>query len=141
GGWGDGVGGEGGGQEVDAHVRPARLHRVRHGVEDRAPILDLGPALSRRDAGDELRPVVEHLPGVERPRRAGDALHQHPGVLIDEDAHDTFSPRAAATAFSAAWRRLSAEMIGSPDLRRISLPRSTFVPSSRTTSGTLSLTS
>src|SRR5262249_54577913 len=137
----DGVPGERRRHEDHADVGTGLLHRVGHGVEDRHAVLDLGPALPRRHTGDELRPVVQHLPGVERACRAGDALHQHPGVLIDEDAHDTFSPRAAATAFSAACRRLSAGMMGSPDLRRISLPRSTLVPSSRTTSGTLSCTS
>src|SRR5262249_10351226 len=50
------------------------------------------------------------------------------------------SPPAPATTFLPASAILPAEMIGSPDSARIFLPRSTLVPSRRTTSGTRRLT-
>src|SRR5882672_1748848 len=49
-------------------------------------------------------------------------------------------PPAAATTFFPASAMLLAEMIGSPESARIFLPRSTLVPSRRTTSGTRRLT-
>src|SRR5882672_2125678 len=51
-----------------------------------------------------------------------------------------FPPPAAATTFLPASAMLLAEMIGRPDSERIFLPRSTLVPSRRTTSGTRRLT-
>src|SRR6266849_2429787 len=109
-------------------------YRLRDGVEQRHLLLEKPSALPRHDAGHHLRAVLHHLPGMEGSSRAGNALHEHAGVAVHEDAHA--APRAAATAFSAASRRFSAGMIFRPDLRRISFPCSTLVPSSRTTSGT-----
>ena len=64
-------------------------------------VLELGPALARRYAGDERRPVGEHLLAMERARRTRDALANDAGLVIDKDAHDK-PPFTAATAFSAA---------------------------------------
>ena len=45
------------------------------------------PALARRDAGDELRTVVERQPRVARAEVAGDALDEDAGLWSDEDGH------------------------------------------------------
>ena len=44
-------------------------------------------ALAGRDAGDDVRAVLDHLLGVERAGRAGHALDDEPRVVSDEDAH------------------------------------------------------
>ena len=62
-------------------------------------------------------------------------------VLLSTRTAITPPPSPALTTFSAASARLSADRIGRPDSARIFLPSSTFVPSSRTTSGTCRLTS
>src|SRR5581483_5983014 len=77
---------------------------------------------------------------MERAVLAGEALADDLGGLVDEDGHYAAS-FTALTTFSAASARLSADRIGRPDWLRIFLPRSTLVPSRRTTSGTLRLTS
>src|SRR5262249_45760102 len=76
---------------------------------------------------------------------AGQALTDDFGILVDHDAHGD-SPQAAAfltflVILSAASARLSAVMMGRPEVASIFLPRSTLVPSKRTTRGTLSDTS
>src|SRR6185312_12250133 len=68
------------------------------------------------------------------------ALADDLGVGVDEDGHQAASPMALTT-FSAASARFSADRMGRPDSRRIFLPSSTLVPSSRTTSGTCRLIS
>ena len=37
--------------------------------------------------GDDVRPVLRHLAGVELPLAAGDALYHDAAVGIDQDAH------------------------------------------------------
>src|SRR5205085_11910048 len=108
------------------------------------------PALAGRHTAHDLRSVVAALNRVERSLAAGDALHDDSSVLVCPDGHQRFpcaaadpslrSGRscrfAAATTFCAASYMPSAVISGSPELLRISLPRSTFVPSRRTTTGT-----
>src|SRR5262249_30088132 len=79
--------------------------------------------------------VLDARARVELAGLAGNALRHHTGVLVDQDAHF-----AAFTTFSAASAMLLAEMIGSFESARIFFPRSTLVPSRRTTSGTCRLT-
>src|SRR5690606_20706694 len=50
----------------------------------------LGAALARGHAADDLGAVVEHLLGVEGALLAGEALHDHLGVLVDQNAHVIF---------------------------------------------------
>src|SRR5215831_20430941 len=97
-------------------------------------------AFAGRGAADHFRPIGDGLLRVESALVAREALADDLGVLVDEDGH-YFCPFTALTIFSAASARLSAEVIARPDLASICLPNSTLVPSSRTTSGTLSETS
>src|SRR6266702_74893 len=130
-------------------IRAGLLLRFLHRGENRDAFVGF-TGLLRVDARDVAIPAVgvflSHL-GVEPPGLAGDALRHHPGIFVDEDSHQLFPfaafdpPLAAATTFCAASAMLLPEMIGSPDSARIFLPRSALVPSRRTTSGTLRLTS
>src|SRR5690606_26585518 len=69
----------------------------------------------------------------------GQALRDDLRLLADEDAHA--APPASETTFDAASRRSSAGTIESPLSLSICLPFSTFVPSSLTTTGTLTSSS
>ena len=79
-------------------------------------------------------PYSTRQPGVEL-AHAAHALHQQPRVLAREDRH-RYLPLAAATAFSAASRSVSAGVMPRPESARILRPCSAFVPWRRTTSGT-----
>src|SRR4029453_8301935 len=79
------------------------------------------------------------LAGVEGTGRAGHALDDEARVLAHEDAHRL--PPASSTIFLAPSAMSLAVWRLSPLSDRIFLPSSTLVPSSRTTSGTLSPTS
>src|SRR5690606_17628803 len=123
----------------DGGVHPHLLDRFEHGIENRE--VQMGaPALSGRDAADHLGAVGDRLLGMEGALIAGESLADDPRLAADEHRHQ-FASRIAFTTFSAASARLSAAMIASPDSASIFLPSSTFVPSSRTTSGTCRLTS
>src|SRR3546814_8144870 len=91
-------------------------------------------------AADHLGAVGDRLLGVEGTLRAGEALADDLGILVDQHRHQAAS-FTALTTFSAASARLSAETIGRPESARIFLPNSTLVPSRRTTRGTCSSTS
>src|SRR6185503_6832447 len=91
-------------------------------------------ALARRHTTDNLRAVLHGLQRVECSFSSGESLNQKPRVLINQYAHDYLFP-VAATTFSAASFIPSATMKFNPEVRRISCPCSTFVPSSRTTIG------
>src|SRR5207247_9098017 len=87
------------------------------------------------------------LRGVERPLLARDPLHQHPRILVHQDAHDAvastflrFFP-LSATIFCAASHRSVAASILSPDSCSSLRPSSALVPCSRTTTGILIATS
>src|SRR5262249_2523310 len=134
----DRVGGEGGRDEDDAGVRPRLGDGGRDGVEDGDPVVPL-PALSGGDPGDDVRAVLDRLLGVERPLLTGQALAEQGGPRPDENGHHALP--AAATAFSAASRIPSATTKARPEDLRISRPCSTLVPSSLTTTGTLTPTS
>src|SRR5689334_4862831 len=99
-----------------------------------------GAAFPRRDAPDHLGAVSDRLLGVKGALGAGEALAQHLGRSVDEDRHQAAS-LIAVTTFCAASARFSAARIGRPDCCKIFLPRSTLVPSRRTTRGTCKLTS
>src|SRR5688572_22994151 len=119
------------------HVDDRRVgSRLPHGLGDRVEdrdALEIGAGAARRDAGHHLRAVLAAEARVQLARRSGDALRQHAGRSIDEDAHARL---AAATAFSAPSRMSSAVITSIRLSARICFPRSTFVPSMRTTSGT-----
>src|SRR3977135_4120392 len=99
-----------------------------------------GATLPRRHAAHHLGAVGDRLLGMEGALRAGEALADDLGVLVNQHGHQ-FASLTALTIFSAASARFSAEVIFRPDSFRIFLPSSTLVPSSRTTSGTSRLTS
>src|SRR5262249_26850392 len=97
-------------------------------------------ALAGRGASHHPRAVGDRLLGMEGAVAAGESLAQHGGVPVDQHRHQPAS-LTAATIFCAASSRSSAAMTLRPDSTMIFLPISTLVPSSRTTSGTLSPTS
>ena len=82
-------------------VRAGLRHRARDRVEDRDP-LDVLTALARRDAGDDLRPVVAVAERVERPLVPGDALDHEARPLVDEDAHAVAPARSAASSAASS---------------------------------------
>src|SRR5262249_29257072 len=133
----DGVGGErrrhidGGRIRTDFFLRFA--HRVEHGQSQ----MGLA-AFARRGATHHLGAIGDGLLGMEGALRAGEALADDLGVLVDKNGHEIYEPFTALTTFWAASARLSADVMARPDLARICLPNSTLVPSSLTTSGTFS---
>src|SRR4051812_6464515 len=97
-------------------------------------------AFAGRGAANHFRPVVDRGLRMECAVLAGEALADDLGVLVDEDGHQ-LEPLTAFTIFCAASSRSSADVTLRFDCAMISLPFSTLVPSSRTTSGTLRPTS
>ena len=73
-----------------------------------------GAALARRHAAHHLGAVGDRLLGMEGALRAGEALADDLGVLVDQDGHQ-FASLTALTIFSAASARFSAEVIFRPD--------------------------
>src|SRR5262249_2076181 len=116
--------------------RALRRHGLGHGVPDREPLVGR-PALAGRDPADDLRAVLLAPCGVEGPFLAGDPLDHHPRVPVDEDAHAA-TPFAKATAFRAPSPMSSAIVSRRPDSASMRLPSSTFVPSARSTTGSVS---
>src|SRR5207244_2950080 len=94
----------------------------------------LGTAFAWRHAANDMGAIVRGLKCVETPFSAGNALDNQLCVFIYEDTH-LLIPFVAPTTFSAASFIPSATRKFSPELRRISWPCSTLVPSSRTTIG------
>src|SRR5271169_2407561 len=135
----DRVGGKGRRHIDHARVAPGLGARLVDRVEH-WQIEVTRSAFARGDASDHLGAVGDRLLGVKGALRAGDALAQHLGRRIDEDRHQRAS-LTAVTIFCAASARFSAARIGRPDCCMIFLPRSTLVPSRRTTSGTCRLIS
>ena len=89
-------------------------------------------AAARSHSADDLRAELERQARVQLAGLAH-ALDQELRVRVDQDAH----ARTAATIFSAASFMPSAGVMPSPELASIWRPFSAFVPSSRTTSGTV----
>src|SRR5262249_33650124 len=81
----DGV--RGGGRRHDDHagVGPGLAHRLGDGVED-VEAFQLGAALPRLDAADDLGAVVAALLGVKGTGLA-EALAEDAGVFVNQDAH------------------------------------------------------
>ncbi len=78
---------------------------------------NFSPPAPGRDAGDDLRAVLDHLLCVKAARAAGDALHQEPRVLADENAHrirPSLTRATAATTFCAPSAMVDAAWIASP---------------------------
>src|SRR5690606_24081457 len=110
-----------------------RALRVRDGIEDRQPEVLLAAA-ARRHAADHLRAVGKALLRVERALLAGQALANNFRLGVDQNAHAV--PPARATTFEAASVNPVAATTSSPLSASSCRPFSTFVPSSRTTTGT-----
>src|SRR5262245_8080033 len=136
----DGIGGKGRRHINHACIRVGRFGGVLDRVEDGETEMG-GAALARGHAADHARAVSDRLFGMERALRAGEALADDAGAVIDENRHGLCgnhhaAPFTAATAFLAASSRSSAETMARPDSASSSLPRATLVPSSRTINGT-----
>src|ERR1700722_8639998 len=132
--------GDGVGRARRRHVDHARVAAglvlgFRHGVEHRQVEVERAAFAGRR-AADHLGAVVDRGLRMEGAVFAGETLADDLGVLVDEDGHHA-APLTAFTIFCAASSRSSPEVTLSLESAMIFLPRSTLVPSSRTTSGTL----
>ena len=88
----DGVGGERRRHEDHRRVRAVLRHGLGDGVEHRHA-LDVLPALARRDAGDEVRPVAAVAEAVEPALGPREALDDEPRLVVDEDRHQSPSIR------------------------------------------------
>src|SRR5580700_11527179 len=99
----------------------------------------LGTTFAGGDAADNFRAVIEHLLRMKTAFAAGEALHQHPRIVADKHAHR--APPASFTTFSAPSFIPLAMVKFRPELRRISWPCFTLVPSIRTTTGILNFNS
>ncbi len=82
----DGVGGERRRHIDDAGGGAGLSDGIGHGVEHRQ-VQVFFTATAGRDAADHLRAVLDALFGMERALLAGEALADHAGVLVDENAH------------------------------------------------------
>src|SRR5690606_37135244 len=70
----------------DRSIGAGGVDRLAHGVEHRQ--LDVGgAALAGGHAADDLGAVLHHLGGMEGALLAGEALHDHLRVLVDQNGH------------------------------------------------------
>src|SRR5712691_334093 len=136
GGFHDGVGGGRRRNEDQRTVGAAGSNGFLDGVPHGKPLVG-GAAFARRDAAHDLGAVFLAAQGVESALFARDPLHQHPRGLIHEDAHGR-ALLANSTTFFAPEPMSSALTKLRPDSASIFLPCSTLVPSTRTTTGSLS---
>ena len=67
-------------------IRAGLAHRRRDGIEHRQTQMHLS-TLARRHAADQLGTVGNCLLGMEGALLAGEALADHPGVFVDQNAH------------------------------------------------------
>src|SRR5439155_1572329 len=120
-------------RRVGARPVDRLVERVEHGDS-----VDVPATLARRDAAHDLRAVVTVPERMECPLATRDAGHAKLGLGVDEDAHPT--EPATATTFSAAPSIVASVCtFGSFASASNSRPSLSFVPSSRTTNGTLGL--
>ncbi len=82
----NGVGGKGRGHEDQGSVGPRVFNRLGHGVEHR-DLVHLLAAFARGHPGHHLGAVFGAGPGMERAFLAGNPLHHHSCVVIDQNAH------------------------------------------------------
>src|SRR4051812_16084355 len=128
-----------GSRHVDHARRSSCLtNRFLHGIKHRLAQMRL-PAAARRNTTDQLRAVRERLLGVKRTLLTRETLGNDLRVLVDQNAH-LFAFFAAATTLRAASVRSVAAVMANPLSPNISRALSAFVPSSRTTTGTLTPT-
>src|SRR5713226_10645699 len=133
GGFQNGVGGIGRGNENHGGVCAGGFRGVGDGVEDGALEMP-GAAFAGSDAAGHVCAVLDHLLGVEGAFAAGEALDDQTRFFVDQNAHR--APPARATTFWAPSFMPSAMVKFKPLSRRICWPTSTLVPSIRTTTGT-----
>src|SRR5690606_984528 len=91
----DGIGGERGRHEDDAHVSAGGLHGIAHGLEHR-PVQVLLPALAGGHPAHHVRTILDHLRGVEGSFAASEALNDDLALLVDEYAHGSLGAGFAA---------------------------------------------
>ena len=90
------------------------LDGLGDGVEHGEPFVDRAP-LAGRDAADDVRAVLAHLLGVERPGRAGDPLDDQLGLFSNENGHGYLLPLTSATIFCAPSAMSPAVVRARPD--------------------------
>src|SRR5690606_10610928 len=119
-------------------IGAGRGNCVGNGVEHRQTEV-FGAALARRYTADHFGAVCNRLLRVQGALRAGEALADYLGVLVDQYAH--FKPSAAAltTAWAASVKLLAAMMLRPLSASNL-VPRSALLPSRRTTTGTFTPT-
>lgn len=95
--------------ENDGSIRACRFCRFAHRIEYRDAEYVL-PAFARRDAGDDIRAVFQHLLRMERSFPSGNSLYDQTCVLINQYAHFCPPPSFFFCAERSATpsRRLSA---------------------------------
>ncbi len=89
----DRIRGEPGGHEDEGRVGATLGDSLRDRVEDRHAV-DVLPALSRRDARDEIRPVGVVATRVERALATGEPLDDEARLAVDDDRHQRTVPRS-----------------------------------------------
>src|SRR5579872_7087615 len=134
----DRVGGAGRGHVDHARGGTGGSHGIAHRVEHRQSQVLL-PTASGRYATDQSRAVSDGLLGVERALLAGKSLADDPRVAVDENAH-ALPFAASATTLRAASVRSSAGVIFTVLRSSMARAASALVPSSLTTTGTLTPT-
>jgi hypothetical protein len=58
-------------------------NRLLDGVKDRDFAFEFLAALTRCNPGDDISPVLYHLPGMKRTVSSRNSLYDHPGVFVD----------------------------------------------------------
>src|SRR5829696_2690486 len=136
--------GEARGHEDDRHVGAGLLDRLGDGAED-GDAVDLLARLARVDAADDLTAGRDHPAGMPEALGAGHPLDDHPGRLGEKNGHSRSTPQPLPA--SSATRSAAPSMVstcstpGSAASVRIRRPRSALLPSSRTTSGSVTASS
>ena len=115
------VGREGRRNENRGSRRAGLFHGFGDGVEDGnfSAVLKELPAFAGRDAGDDLRAVINRELRVPRAEAAGDALDENFGVGFNENGHGCRIPSTA----SRRVRRRSWWVSSRARLRKTSAPR------------------